>query len=183
MGRAQSPSGGSVSPSGDGARSPRPAPRAAGARMLVGWREWVGLPELGVAAVKAKIDTGARTSAIHAFTIEPFTREGEDWVAFVLHPVQGDNTVRVACEARVHDRRVIKSSSGHEQHRYVIRTALVLGGETWPVELTLARRDEMGFRMLIGRSALRRRVVVDPARSFLCSPKDMTPPAQRGPKG
>jgi hypothetical protein len=143
--------------------------KTASQKLTVGWREWVGLPELGVVRVKAKVDTGARTSSIHAWDIEPFRRGGAAWVRFVLHPIQGDGSKRVACEARVADERIVRSSSGHAEQRFVIATSLSLGEDSWPIELALARRDEMGFRMLIGRTALRRRAVVDPSRSFLCS--------------
>ncbi len=140
--------------------------------LLVGWREWAGLPNLGVERIKAKIDTGARTSAMHAWRIEPFDDGGAPWVAFDLHPVQRDNRRIVTCRAPVEDRRRVKSSTGHAQTRYVIETTLALGGLTWPIELTLTRRDEMGFRLLIGRTALRRRALVDPARSYIALPKE-----------
>jgi hypothetical protein len=138
--------------------------------MLVGWRELAGLPDLGVDAIKAKIDTGARTSAIHASAIEPFTRDGAAWVAFEVHPLQDEVAARVRCAAQVHDERAVKSSAGRAERRYVIRTTLALGEEAWPIELTLARRAAMRFRMLIGRSALAGRAVIDPARSFVCAP-------------
>lgn len=136
-------------------------------KLSIGWREWVGLPEFDVSRIKAKVDTGARTSAIHAFRIRPFERDDEAWVSFELHPLQRDSADPIACEARVVDRRRIRSSNGRTEWRYVIRTPLEIGGRRWPIELTLAKRDEMGFRMLLGRTALRRRVVIDPAKSFL----------------
>jgi len=136
--------------------------------IIVGWREWVRLPELGDVRVKAKIDTGARTSAIHAWKIQPFDKDGENWVRFELHPNQEDNKTRVACEALVLDSRLIKSSNGQEQRRYVIRTPLRVGPFVWPIELTLTRRDEMGFRMLVGRTALNPGALVNPSKSFLC---------------
>jgi hypothetical protein len=138
---------------------------------MIGWREWVGLPELGVARVKAKIDTGARTSAIHAFDIESYRRGGTPWVRFELHPLQRNNELRVRCDAPVLDERVVRSSTGHAERRFVIATALLLGELSWPIEISLAQRDEMGFRMLIGRTAIARRVLVDPGRSFLCRAK------------
>ncbi|WP_291845612.1 ATP-dependent zinc protease [Maricaulis sp.] len=137
--------------------------------IVVGWREWVGLPELGAVRIKAKIDTGARTSAIHAWKIQPFEKEGENWVRFELHPNQDDNKTRIACEARVVDSRLIKSSNGQEQRRYVIRTSIRIGLHVWPIELTLTRRDEMGFRMLVGRTALKPGALVNPSKSFLCT--------------
>lgn len=138
--------------------------------MIVGWREWVELPDLGKFRVKAKIDTGARSSAIHAWKIKPFTRDDRLWVSFELHPNQDDNKTRVACEAPVVDSRGVKSSNGEIQQRYVIATHLRIGAYQWPIELTLARRDEMGFRMLIGRTALKPGALVNPARSFLVPP-------------
>lgn len=117
--------------------------------------------------VKAKIDTGARTSAIHAWKIQRFSEAGAPWVRFELHPVQKDNKTRIACAMPVHDEREIRSSNGEIQIRFVVKTKLKLGTRIWPIELTLARRDQMGFRMLIGRTALRRRVLIDPAASYL----------------
>ena len=136
--------------------------------IVVGWREWVSLPELGAVRIKAKIDTGARTSAIHAWKIQPFEKDGETWVRFELHPNQDDNKTRIACEAPVVDSRMIKSSNGQQQRRYVIRTPLRIGLHVWPIELTLTRRDEMGFRMLVGRTALKPGALVNPSKSYLC---------------
>jgi hypothetical protein len=137
--------------------------------VVVGWREWASLPDLGVDEIKAKIDTGARTAAIHAFEIRPFVRDGQKFVRFSLHPVQHRRRPVVDCEARVLDERVVTSSSGHRQRRYVIETTLKLGNDAWPIEMALTNRDEMGFRMLLGRRALRRRFVVDPGSSFVLS--------------
>lgn len=133
----------------------------------VGWREWVGLPTLGVAHVKAKIDTGARTSALHAFELKEFTRDGDDWVRFTVHPWQRSKADAIDVEHPVHDRRAIRSSTGHVQQRVVIRTEMLLLGRPVTTELTLARRDAMGFRMLVGREALRQGFVVDSASSYL----------------
>lgn len=135
--------------------------------VLAGWREWASLPDLGVNTIKAKLDTGARTSALHAWNIWTFERDGEDWVQFDLHPVQRNNAVCVTCEAPLVGRRHVKSTSGKAEERFVIRTTVMLGGETRAVEVTLTNRDEMGFRMLLGRTAMHRWVVVDPARSYL----------------
>jgi hypothetical protein len=138
-------------------------------KAVIGWREWVGLPDLGVDKIKAKIDTGARTSAIHAFEIRPFERDGERHVSFSLHPVQRHGTPVVDCEARVVDERTVTSSNGERERRYVIETQIKLGEEAWPIEMTLTNRDEMGFRMLLGRRAVRQRFVVDPGGSFKMS--------------
>jgi hypothetical protein len=132
-----------------------------------GWREWIGLPDCGVEWVKAKIDTGARSSAIHAFDVEEFERDGEPWVRYSIHPWQGSGEDATTVESRVHDRRAVRSSSGHSEERYVVRMDLRLAGRTVSAEMTLSSRDQMGFRMLVGREALRQGFLVDPARSYL----------------
>jgi len=137
---------------------------------VIGWREWVALPGLAVRRTKAKIDTGARTSSLHAFGIEPFVRgESELWVRFTVAPLQRKTTKLVSCEERVIDQRWVKNTGGKPELRFVISTIIELAGITWPVEISLARRDTMGFRMLLGREAIRGRFVVDPGRSFLVS--------------
>ncbi len=134
---------------------------------LVGWREWVAFPELGVKRIKAKVDTGARTSCLHAFRIEPFTRDGQDWLRFDIHPSQRDTSEVLSCEAPVKDRRIVRDSGGHEEFRYVIETELVIGGRSYPIEVTLTDRDNMKFRVLLGRTAVKRLFLVDPGRSYL----------------
>ena len=134
---------------------------------LTGWREWVALPDLGVDWIKAKIDTGARTSSLHAFDIQEFDREGESWVRFRVKPWQDSQEDTVVVETPVHDRRAVRSSSGHAQERLVVMLLIRLVDREVLAEVTLSNRDEMGFRMLIGREALRRGYIVDPARSFL----------------
>ena len=138
-----------------------------GERHAAGWREWVALPALGVGRIKAKLDTGARSSAIHAWDIAPRTLDGEQWVAFTLHPLQRNDRVRKDCLARVVDRRYVTNSGGGRERRYVIETLLRIGELEWPIELTITNRDEMGFRMLIGRTAMTGRLTVDPSRSYL----------------
>jgi hypothetical protein len=133
----------------------------------VGWREWVSLPEWGVPHVKAKIDTGARTSSLHAFGLEWFDRAGTPWVRFEIHPWQRSTSDAIVAEAAVVATRDVKSSSGDVEHRPVVHASLVLAGRQQTAEVTLTRRDEMGFRMLVGREALRHRFVVDPGVSYL----------------
>jgi hypothetical protein len=137
------------------------------ARPLLGWREWLSLPELGIEQIKAKVDTGARSSSLHAFDVRIAKEDGQSWVSFIIHPIQGRNVPAIAAKARLIEHRQVRSSSGHVESRPVIETTVCLGGRTWQIELTLTNRDEMGFRMLLGRSAIARKFVVDPARSFL----------------
>ena len=136
-------------------------------KKIAGWREWVALPDLHIKRIKAKIDTGARTSALHAEKITPFTKDGAAYVRFVVHPLQRKKKPARTCVALVIDHRRIMDSGGRPEERYVVRTTLAVGQSRWPVELSLTNRDQLGFRMLIGRQALRRRYVVDPARSFV----------------
>lgn len=134
------------------------------ALVVIGWREWVCLPALGIARLKAKVDTGARTSALHAFAVE---RRG-DLVHFHVHPHQRDDEASVATQAELVDERHVRSSSGATELRPVVRTRLELGGQSFEVEFTLTNRSLLGFRMLLGREALRRRFVVDPGCSYRC---------------
>ena len=134
-------------------------------KVTVGWREWASLPELGIDAFKMKVDTGARTSAIHAFEVESFKRDDTEWVRFSLHPIQDQPQVTV-CEAPVLDRRVVTDSGGHKEERPVILTEIDLGGRRWPIEITLTDRETMKFRMLLGRTAMTE-IRVEPTESFL----------------
>jgi len=133
---------------------------------VIGWREWIGLPDLGIRMIKVKVDTGARSSSLHAFNQQIFEQNGEKWVRFGVHPVQRKCDETVEAEAKVVEFRSVRSSSGKTSMRPVIITNVELLGITWPVELTLARRDEMGFRMLLGREAFRGRFLVNAGKSF-----------------
>jgi hypothetical protein len=149
-------------------------------KVAIGWREWIALPSLGIDAIKVKIDTGARSSSLHAFDIETFDRDGAAWVRFVVHPLQRNVATTVQAEAPVLDFRHIRSSSGHITHRPVIRAEIRLDDRQWPIDLTLAPRDEMGFRMLLGREAVRGKFVVDPGRSYVVSqPPDSEAPLKK----
>lgn len=134
---------------------------------LVGWREWVSLPDLGINRIKAKIDTGARTSALHAFSLRPFAENGKDRITFDIHPMQHNTDHIITCTADVIDKRDVTDSGGHTEERFVIQTLITIAGQSWPIEITLTERENMLFRMLLGRSALRKRFIVNPARSFV----------------
>ena len=133
----------------------------------LGWEEWVALPDLGLPALKAKVDTGARTSALHAFDIEPFGPANAPRVRFAIHPVPGRDDVVIPCSARIVDRREVISSNGDMEYRLVIRSDIAIGDRRWPVEMTLTDRGQMAYRMLIGRQALTPDMIVSPLDSFL----------------
>ena len=137
-----------------------------GSLPAVGWREWLSLPELNIDQIKAKVDTGARTSALHAFFVDPFQRDGIEWVKFGIHPLQNNSEYAIECEMPVKDRRVVTDSGGHREERFIIETTLKLGQHEWLAELTLTNRDSMRFRMLLGRTALDSRFQVNPAESY-----------------
>ena len=134
-------------------------------KLIVGSEEWCSLPGLGLPAIKARVDSGAATSSLHAFNILPFQRDGELWISFEVHPLQNDRSVVVRHEAPVLEQRSVRNTSGISENRYVIREELVLGEQRWPIELTLTNRDAMGYRMLLGREAMVGRVLVDPEGS------------------
>jgi len=137
-------------------------------RMLtLGWREWVSLPELGLDRIKAKVDSGARTSSLHAFAVRDFEESGVHRVEFKMHPKQHDNDTEITCVADIIDERYVRDSGGHQEKRWVIRTPVKIGAVTWNIEINLTSRDDMRFRMLLGRTAFRGYAVIDPARSYV----------------
>lgn len=145
-------------------------------KTVIGWNEWVRLPQIGLPLIKAKADTGARTSALHAFDIQPFTNKGAPWVRFMIHPLQSNNQFTVTCEAPVIDRRLVTDSGGRGEKRLVIETFATIGEMTRAIEITLTNREKMAFRMLLGRQAMERfGLVVNPAQSTML---DKTKPSQ-----
>lgn len=134
-------------------------------KIVVGSAEWCALPEINIPAINARVDSGAKTSALHAVNISPFNKNGEPYVSFEVHPVQNDGTTKVSCEAPILDKRRIKSSTGTVELRYVIKSSIAIEGQNWEIQLTLTNRDSMGFRMLLGREAMAGRIIVDPAAS------------------
>ncbi|MFZ0452092.1 MAG: RimK/LysX family protein [Desulfatiglandaceae bacterium] len=137
-------------------------------KITIGWREWVRLPGLYIPAIKAKIDTGARSSALHAFNIvEEFQADGRKMIRFAMRPLQRRKNLILNCTADLLERRMVTDSGGHRELRHVIQTPVMLGGKTWPIEITLTHRDTLKFRMLLGRTALRGCYLVDPEKSYL----------------
>ncbi len=144
-----------------------------GSLKIVGWREWVSLPDLGIKYVKAKIDTGARTSALHAFALEKFREKRKDKVRFYIHPLQRSTKKVSICVAEIVDRRWVTDSGGHGEYRFVIETKMLMGHIEQDIELTLTNRDSMTFRMLLGREALRQRFLVNVSKSYLIGKKEL----------
>lgn len=136
-------------------------------KIILGSEEWCSLPELGIPSIKARVDSGAKTSALHAINIAPFKKDGQNWVKFDINPIQNNVKTIIHCEAPLVDKRVVKSSSGFREQRYVIQTPLDIGNSKWVIEMTLTNRDSMGFRMLLGREAMSGRVLVDPEQQYL----------------
>ena len=143
------------------------AAEVGGPLWVIGWREWLALPDLEVPRIKVKVDTGAASSALHAVDVERFRRRGKTMVRFQVHPFQRDEGRTVEAVAEMIDERTVRDSGGKSERRPVIATRAKMRGRVWKIEVTLTRRDQMGFRMLLGRSALRGRFLVDPRRSFL----------------
>lgn len=135
--------------------------------LTFGWREWVSLPDLTAMPIKAKVDTGARTSSLHAFDMRPFTDNGAHRIEFSFHPRQHNTDTVVTCTANLVDQRAVTNSGGDTEDRWVISTLLTIGPHSWPIEVTLTGRDDMRFRMLLGRNALRERALVDSSCSYL----------------
>ncbi|WP_330443562.1 30S ribosomal protein S6--L-glutamate ligase [Flavobacterium sp. C4GT6] len=136
-------------------------------KVIVGSEEWCSFPGLGLPAIKARVDSGAKTSALHAININPFLKDGESWVKFDINPIQNNTKTIIHCEAPLIDKRIVKSSSGYREKRYVIKANLQVGDTMWEVEVTLTNRDSMGFRMLLGREAMSGRLLVDPEQKYL----------------
>ena len=134
--------------------------------LTLGWREWVSLPDIGIRQVKAKVDTGARTSALHAFEVRPYSDQGRDRVEFRMHPIQKDDNTIVTCNADIIDTRTVTDSGGHTELRPVILTSVLLGDLSKKIEITLTNRESMKFRMLLGRTAMLDDCIVDPAKSY-----------------
>ena len=138
-------------------------------KSIIGKEEWCSLPGLGLPLVKARVDTGAKTSALHAFNIFVYDENGKQYVSFDVHPLQGNKRIVRNCKAEVIDKRIVKNTSGRKEGRYVIKVPVSIGGHTWDIEVTLANRDSMGYRMLLGREALEKKFIIDPEHSFVSS--------------
>jgi hypothetical protein len=142
--------------------------QTAALRTVLGWREWVALPALGIDRIKVKVDTGAKNSALHAYNSSLIHKNGENWIRFDIHPDQNDSTTKKSCTVRLIGYRWVTNSGGTRERRIVIETLIRIGDREWPIIITLSNRDQMGFRMLVGRTAIRGKYMVDPAKSFCC---------------
>ena len=136
-------------------------------KLILGSEEWCSFPDLGIPIIKARVDSGAKTSALHAINIIPFVKEGENWIKFDINPIQNNVKTVIHCEAKLIDKRIVKSSSGFREQRFVIQSDLKVGEHSWSIQMTLTNRDSMGFRMLLGREAMSGRVLVDPEQKYL----------------
>ncbi len=149
--------------------NPTMQPPSRAPKSEIGWREWIGLPDLGITTLKSKVDTGARTSALHAIDHQTFTQAGQQWISFRV-PLANLPPDR-RCAARIVDEREIKNTSGRPERRYIVETTLILGAQAWKIEVSLANRERMEFEIILGRTAIRRRrLLVNPGRSFLAGP-------------
>lgn len=135
-------------------------------RRILGWREWVSLPCLGIGAIKAKLDTGAKTSALHAWDISLRMVDDRQWIRFRVPSMQRNKPTSVLCEAPLSDQRWVTNSSGAREQRYIINTKLQIGSRSWPIELSLTNREAMEYPMIIGREAMRNRLIIDPKASY-----------------
>ena len=133
---------------------------------IIGWREWVTLPDLKIKKIKAKVDSGARSSSLHAFEISTYKKSGREYIKFKVHPDQRSTQKTIVCHAKILEYRKVKSSNGQTELRPVIVTPVRLMGQEWPIEITLTNRDEMGFRMLLGRESFRNRFYLDASNSY-----------------
>ncbi len=136
-------------------------------KLTVGWREWLTLPDLSIPAIKVKIDTGARTSALHTYFVEEYVENGTPMVRFGIHPIQKREDVEIICNTKIYERREVTDSGGHVEERIVIKTPVKIAEQQWDIEITLTNRESMYFRMLLGRTAMKGKMVVDPEKSFL----------------
>lgn len=144
---------------------------------MLGWREWAALPDINIKAIKVKVDTGAKTSALHASHLEEFEKNGEAWVRFTIRPDRKMVDHITHGEAKIVDRRNVRDSGGHVEERIVIKTNIHMAEESWAIEITLTNREDMQFRMLLGRTAMHKRFVCNPTASFACGGNTARPPA------
>ncbi len=134
----------------------------------VGWAEWLTIPELGIPYIAAKIDTGARTSCLHTFSVDAFERRGETWLRIGLHPIKGNSDIEIWREIKAKEQRAVTDSGGHTEQRWVVELDLVIAGQTIRADVTLTNRDNMAYRMLLGRTAMTKRIRVNPGSKWLC---------------